>query len=284
VIRHRFLREPRKGDVIRGDVLVPEGPPPRSAVILVHDFQGSRNWSFLPWLAGRLVGAGHAVVSFDFSRNGIGADPEHFTELERFGANTLSLEQEELRFVVTQVLDGDLLPTSPREVGLLGHGRGGSQAVLTAAGEARIAALVTWAAFSYFDRWTTETKARWRRERRIWVAHPETGQQLPVDVTLLEDLEARREDLDVTAAAARVRAPWLIVHGANDMNVWSGEARTLARANPRARLYLAANADHTFQSGHLVEEPSISLSAAAEHAVRHFDAHLGGTRLRRKQG
>ena len=284
MIRRRFLREPRKGDIIRGDVLVPEGPPPRSAVILVHDFEGSRNWSFFPWLAGRLVGAGHAVVSFDFSHNGIGADPECLTELERFGANTLSLELEELRFILTQVLDGDLLPTSPREVGLLGHGRGGSQAVLAASGETRIAALVTWAAFSHFDRWTAETKARWRRERRIWVVHRETGQQLPLDVTLLEDFEARREDLDVIAAAARVRAPWLIVHGADDMHVWSGEARILARANPRARLYLAADADHTFQSGHLLEEPSICLSAAAERAVRHFDAHLGGARLRQKHG
>jgi dienelactone hydrolase len=188
VIRRRFLKERRKGDIIRGDVLIPEGRPPCSVVILVHDFQGSRNWSFFPWLAGRLVTAGHAVVCFDFSHNGIGVDPKHFTELERFGANTLSLELEELRFILAEVLDGDLLPTSPRRDGLLGHGRGGAHAVLAAAGEVRIGALVTWAALSYFDRW-----------------HP-------------------------------------------------------------------------------LEGPSSHLSAAAERAVQHFDAHLGDARVQQRQG
>jgi hypothetical protein len=42
VIRRRFLREPRRGDIIRGDVLVPKGPPPRSTVILGHDFEARR--------------------------------------------------------------------------------------------------------------------------------------------------------------------------------------------------------------------------------------------------
>jgi pimeloyl-ACP methyl ester carboxylesterase len=252
-------------------------------VVLVHGFQGFRRWGFFPWLAERLAAAGHAVVSFDFSHNGMGSDTERFTELERFGANTLSLELEELRLVVAQVLDGDLLPRVPRRVGLLGHGRGGAHAVLAAAAEPRVAALATWAALAHFDRWTTETKARWREEGRIWILHQRTGQQLPLDVTLLEDFEARRRELDVRTAAARVRAPWLIVHGTDDMYVWPGEARALARANPAARLHLAPDADHTFQSGHPLEEPSAYLLAAAERTLQHFAAHLGDARIR-KQG
>lgn len=275
MIQLSFLREPRSGDTVRGEVRIPEGPPPRSAVVLVHGFRAFRRWGFFPWVAQRLAGAGHAVVSFDFSHNGMGLDTERFTDLEGFGANTLSLELEDLRAVVGAVLDGDLLPRQPRRVGLLGHGRGGALAILAAAGEPRISALATWAALSYFDRWTTETKTRWREEGRIWILHQGTGQQLPLDVTLLEDFEAHREALDVTAAAARVRAPWLIVHGTEDMYVWPGEARTLARANPGARLHLQPDADHTFQSTHPLGEPSPHLVGAIERTAQHFDVHLG---------
>lgn len=275
MIQVPFLREPRKGDSIRGEVRIPEGPPPRSAVVLVHGFQAFRRWGFFPWIAGRLAGAGHAVISFDFSHNGMGLDTERFTDLERFGANTLSLELEELRFIVAEVLDGDLLPRQPRRVGLLGHGRGGAVAVLATAAEPRLAALSTWAAVSHFDRWTVETKARWREEGRLWILHQGTGQQLPLDVTLLEDFEAHRDELDVTAAAARVEAPWLIVHGTEDMYVWPGEARALARANPLARLHLAPDADHTFHSAHPFQEPSEHLKRAAERTLQHFEFHLG---------
>ncbi|MGD8319129.1 MAG: alpha/beta fold hydrolase, partial [Gemmatimonadota bacterium] len=240
-----FRREPRKGEVIRGDVHLPDGAEPRAVVVVVHGFKGFKDWGFFPWLARRLVEAGYAVVRFNFSRNGIGDDPERFTELDAFGANTLSLEQGELRSVVTGTLGGELLPWRPAQVALVGHSRGGAQAVLAAAAEPRVTALVTWSAVSHFDRWTTETKERWRQEGRIWVLNQRTGQQMPLGVDLLEDFETNRRALDVVAAASRVRAPWLIVHGSEDLTVWPGEAQTLARANPEARLHLVQGAGHT---------------------------------------
>jgi uncharacterized protein len=275
VIHRPFLWEPRRGDLLRGEVRIPEGPIPRSAVVLVHGFTSFRGWGFFPWLAGRLVAAGHAVVSFDFSRNGVGSDPESFTELDRFGANTLSIELHELRALIAELLDGDLLPRRPRRLGLLGHGRGGAYVVLAAAAEPRVSAISTWGAPSYFDRWTAETKARWRDEGRIWILDRRTGQHMPLDVTLLDDFEANRTELDIIAAAGRVRAPWLIVHGREDLSVWPGEAEMLARANALARLHLAAGADHNFQATHPFGEPSPQLTSAATRTVEHFAAHLG---------
>jgi len=274
VIHLPFTRTPRAGDVNRGDVRIPDGPPPRSAVVVVHGFKGFKDWGFFPWVAEALVGAGYAVVSFNFSRNGIGSDPGRFTELDRFGANTLSLEQEELRSVVAETLDGDLLPQRPAAVALLGHSRGGGQAILAAGQEERVGALVTWAAVSYFDRWTEETKAEWRADGRMWVRNQRTGEDMPVDVALLEDFEANRDRLDVTATAARIQAPWLILHGSEDMSVWPGEAATLARANAVARLQFIVGAGHTFEATHPFQGPTLQLEQAMDLTVAHLHRHL----------
>lgn len=269
-----FTREPRAGDLIRGDVRIPEGPPPRSAVLVVHGFKGFKDWGFFPWVAESLVKAGYAVVSFNFSRNGIGSDLENFTELDRFAANTLSLEQEELRGLVAEVLDGDLLPRRPRHVALLGHSRGGGQAILAAAAEPRVQALVTWGSVAHFDRWTEETKEEWRADGRVWVLNQRTGEHMPLDVTLLQDFEASRERLDVEGMASRIQVPWLILHGSEDMTVWPGEAQHLARANPEARLLLIHGAGHTFEATHPFQGPTLPLEQAMDFTVGHLHRHL----------
>jgi dienelactone hydrolase len=274
VIRFAFTREPRPGDTLRGDVRIPEGPPPRAALVVVHGFKGFKDWGFFPWAAEQLASQGYAVVTFNFSRNGIGSDPERFTELGRFGDNTLSLEQSELRNVIHEVLDGDLLPRRPRRVGLLGHSRGGGQAILAAAAEPRVEALVTWAAVSHFDRWTEETKAQWREDGRVWVMNQRTGEQMPVGVGLLEDFEANKDALDVRAAAARVEVPWLILHGTEDLTVWPGEAETLTRASRSALLRRVDQAGHTFEVGHPFQRPSLQLQEAFDRTLEHFRAHL----------
>ena len=274
MIRLSFTREPRPGDTVRGDVRIPDGPPPRTAVVVVHGFKGFKDWGFFPWVAEQLAGAGHATVSFNFSRNGIGSDPEGFTDLDRFGSNTLSLEQGELRSILAEVLDGDLLPRRPRGAALFGHSRGGAQAILAAAAEPRVRALVTWAALAHFDRWTEETKEIWRADGRIWTLNQRTGQQMPLDLAFLEDFEANREALDVGAAAGKLCAPWLIVHGTDDLTVWPGEGETLMRANAGARLHLVERAGHTFGAGHPFTGPTPHLREAMERTVAHLARHL----------
>jgi len=274
VIWRSFTREPRPGDTIRGDVHIPDGPPPRTAVVVVHGFKGFKDWGFFPWVAEQLAGAGHATVTFNFSRNGIGSDPERFTDLDRFGSNTLSLEQQELRSILAEVLDGDLVPRRPRSAALFGHSRGGAQAILAAAAEPRVHALVTWAALARFDRWTEETKEIWRADGRIWTLNQRTGQQMPLDLAFLEDFEANREALDVGAAARKLRAPWLIVHGTDDLTVWPGEGETLMRANAGARLHLVERAGHTFGAQHPFTGPTPHLREAMERTVAHLARHL----------
>jgi len=273
MIHRRWSRVLPDGAILRADVRLPEGAPPRAAVVIAHGFKGFKDWAFFPWLAERMVEEGFASVVPNFSLNGIGRDPEAFTELEAFARNTLSREVEELLLVLEGLGDGTVLPIPPERVGLVGHSRGGGDAILAAA-RGGVDALVTWAAVADFDRWSDEVKEEWRTSGRIHVLNGRTGQQMPLDLALLEDFEANREALDIEAAASRVEAPWLILHGTGDVSVPVEEARRLARANPSARLHLVEDAGHTFEAAHPFEGASPALLEATDHTVAHLRRHL----------
>jgi uncharacterized protein len=277
VIQRALRRTLPDGARLQADVLVPEGPPPLSAVVLVHGFKGFKDWGFFPATADALARDGHAVVSFNFSLNGIGSRPAEFTDLDAFSRNTFTRELDELLQVLEAVREPGILSTPPRRIGLLGHSRGGGDAVLAAA-ESGVDALVTWAAVATFDRWGEETKAEWRKAGRITVMNQRTGQEMPLGVTLLEDFEANRDRLDIEAAAARVTAPWLILHGKEDESVAPEDAHRLARAaSPSsARLHLVDGAGHTFGATHPFRGETPELEEVLALTRAHFRDHLAG--------
>jgi len=262
----RPTRRPRRDDEVE----------PVTAVVVVHGFKGFKDWGFFPWLSDRLAQQGHHVVSFNFSRNGVGEDLESFTELERFGENTFTLELDELRRIIDGVCSGELTGSTPDRIGLIGHSRGGGQAVLATAEDPRVASLVTWSAVATFDRWTDQVKEAWRRDGRIWISNQRTGQEMPLDVTLLEDFEAHRERLDILAAAHRIRAPWLVVHGLADETVDPDDGRALVRAARGAVPFWVEGAGHTFQARHPFGGAPEPLQEAFEATARHFRKTFGG--------
>jgi uncharacterized protein len=125
-----------------------------------------------------------------------------------------------------------------------------------------------------FDRWADETREEWRRERRIYVLNARTGQQMPLDLTLLEDFEANAERLNILATARRLETPWLIVHGEADASVPADEARELARANPGAELEIIPGAGHTFEAVHPFAGATPELGRALEVTRAHVRRHL----------
>ncbi|MBI4537985.1 MAG: alpha/beta fold hydrolase [Gemmatimonadetes bacterium] len=275
IIHERFEFEGPAGGRIRADVRAPGAPAPRAALILVHGFKGFKEWGFLPYVAERLARAGYAAVTFDFSRNGVG-DGGEIMELEVFATNTYSIELAELHCVTDRVAAGAWTPGTPKAIGLLGYSRGGADAILSAREDPRIRALVTWAAVASVDRWDEATRQEWRAAGRIFVLNHRTGQQMPVNVSLLEDLEANRERLDVLRAASEITVPWLIVHGEDDTSVLSRDAEALAARARRsvARLELLAATGHTFGVMHPFAATTAALEQAVALTLRHFDDHL----------
>ena len=275
-VRHdRVETTPPHGDVIRADVRAPARGDPRTAVLVAHGFKGFKDWGFFPRLSERLAEDGHLVVSFNFSLNGTGPDLVDFTDLEAFGRNTLSRELEDLRWMVDRTMAGDWSGgRAPAATGLLGHSRGGGAGIVTAAEHSGVAALVTWAAVSSFHRWGDEHVRDWTTRGVTYVPNARTGQQMPLYRTLWDDLQANADRLDVTAAAAMVRVPWLIVHGEEDATVHVAEAHRLKEAGPSAALRVIAGSGHTFEAVHPMEESTPGLEAAVEATLRHFRASL----------
>lgn len=259
-----------------GVTLVPEGPPPRGAVVLVHDFLCGSERDFMPWLAVALA-ADHAVVRYTSPGSGIGSSGTH-TELDRLASSTHTRELAELATVVGRVASGSELPRPPKAIGLLGHGRGGAHALLHATGDERVRALVTWNAPSRLDRWNRATRELWRRDGCIFVPGPgpgvAAGRQLPLGVSLLEDTEARRDELDPLAAAGRLRVPWLLVQGADDLVVDRSEARVLQAAAERATLVEVAGGDHHLGGREPFAGAGPPLETALRATRRHLRRHL----------
>ena len=275
-MRHeRAETTPPHGDIIRADIRRPARSDPRTAVLVAHGFKGFKDWGFFPHLCERLARAGHLVVSFNFSLNGTGASLVDFTDLEAFGRNTLSRELEDLRWMVDRTRAGEWSGgRSPAALGLLGHSRGGAGSIFTAAEHAGISALVTWAAVATFHRYGEEHVRDWATRGVTWIANTRTGQQMPLYRTLWDDLRENGARLDVVAAAAGVRVPWLVVHGEEDSTVPVGEARKLVEAGPAAVLKVIAGSGHTFEAVHPPAGTTPGLEAAVEATLLHFRESL----------
>ncbi len=255
------------------DVRAGDRRHPLPAAVILHGFKGFKDWGMFPPLADRLARAGFLAVAYNASGSGVD-DEGNFTRAERFGHNTFSAELEDSGTVLDALAAGALGTAPPSAVALVGHSRGGGTAVLRTATDARIGALVTWAAISSTGRWSAEVRRRWRAAGRLEVTNQRTGEVLPLYPDVLDDLEANPEQLDVDAHAARIRVPWLIVHGTGDETVPVVEARRLAAAAPHAELRLIEGAGHTFGAAHPLTARPAALEEVTGATIRFLSTAL----------
>jgi uncharacterized protein len=219
-------------------------------VAILHGFKGFKDWGMFPPLAERLARAGLTAVSFNFSGSGVD-DAGDFTFPDRFGHNTFSAELSDTRAVLDALYGAKLGVPPPTTMGLIGHSRGGGTAVLHAARDARVHALVTWAAISTVVRWGAKEREAWRMTGHTSVPNARTGQILPLYTDVLDDIDRNAPRLDIPDAAARIRVPWLVIHGRADESVGFAEAQTLiASSVGAARLLELEGGGHTFGAAH----------------------------------
>lgn len=272
----RWEIRPRDGGApIRGDLRSLRGPPPRTAVVICHGFKGFREWAFFPSLARAIARRGHAAVTFDLSTSGIGPDGRDFSALDLFSRQTHSGNVREIRRVLDAVASGPLFPRPPERIALLGFSRGGGEAVLVAADDHRVDALVTWSAIASVDRSTPEQIATWKRGQPVFITNSRTRQEMPVGPEYWADLERNRDRLDIARAAGRVRVPWLIAHGDVDETVDPADARVLyAAAGPGAELLLIPGGSHTYGAAHPFRSVPGPLEAVARATCDWLDETL----------
>ena len=270
--RHRLPGE--LGEILV-DVRAAGRESPRPAVVVVHGFKGFKDWGHWPWLAERLARAGLSALTLNLSGSGVD-DSGEFVFPERFGHNTFSAELHDVGRVVEALDGGGLGVAPPTSIGLLGHSRGGGAAALYTAGDPRVRALVTWAAVSTVQRWPETARAAWRKSGFHPIENARTRQVLPLYPDVLDDIERNAAALDIEAAAGRIRAPWLIVHGTADEAVPVVEGRLLAAAAaPETTRFVAIEgAGHTFGAAHPWKGATPELDLAVNTTLTFFAAEL----------
>lgn len=269
------------GPVIRGNIHLPMMNRQIKApcVVICHGFKGFKDWGFFPFIADGLADAGFVTFRFNFSHNGVGDDPETFTRLDLFAVNTFSNELADLRAVLDAVESGSL-PHAERydggHVGLLGHSRGAAAALLVGSLDPRVKALATWAGISTLQRWTEEMKSFWRQNGQLPVSNSRTGQEMPLDLVVLEDAEKLAAERDIPVAVEGLTIPYLVVHGDEDETVPFTEASVLHDSSPRGirKLQIIPGGDHTFGARHPFQGTTDDLDEALRVTLDWFQSRL----------
>ncbi|MEM9556242.1 MAG: alpha/beta fold hydrolase [Acidobacteriota bacterium] len=266
---------------LHGVVHTASTPGPRPTVVICHGFKGFSSWGFFPPLAHLLAARGFTAIRFDFSGTGMRPGDDLVSDVDAFRRNTFSRERDEL-LALLERLD-EIAPgiVDGRRLGLVGHSRGGAAVLLAAASEAwrqRLGAVVTWNAIGSFEGYLLHAET-WRRDGVLPTENGRTGQRLELGVELLDDLEHHAAALDLEAAAARRRAPWLIVHGDADETVPLEQARRLHAAaggeeSDGVALEIIAGGSHTFGARHPFAGPTRELTAAMNATQVWLRRHL----------
>ncbi len=257
----------KDGLSIRGERYLAEEPA--GTVFVCHGFKGFAHWGFFPHVAQSLAQSGLNAVTFDFSGSGIGPDRESFTNPEAFSTNTFTRELEDLENLIDYAHRAGWIDD---KFALFGHSRGGGTAILYGADKADVTALVTWAAIAHVDRWTASDAVEWRKRGFREVVNSRTGETLLLGTDLLDEVEMNRSTkVNILAAAAKVKAPWLIVHGTADETVPHTEAEELhARSGKVSTLRLVDGGNHGFGATHPLTEIPPMLEPVVAETVQFF--------------
>jgi dienelactone hydrolase len=278
MMRKSFYLINSSQEKIQGDLRYREGDKNAPVIIICHGFKGFKDWGFFPILAERLADDGYAAITFNFSRNGIGADPNNFTELEMFAKNTYSHELADVQSVIDAVTDGEVGKNiiDPENIGLLGHSRGGGIALLHSAVDERIKCVATWSAIARVERYSEDTIKQWKKDGYIEIENKRTNQMMRLNKEFIEDIEKNGKKLNILKAAEKLEIPALIVHGDIDESVPVKEADQIYNCLDGFgnELEIIEGGTHTFGVRHPVEGVTPEFEIVVDITEIFFDKHL----------
>lgn len=246
--KEQFILSGSKDKTISGDLTYDDNYTNQPCILFIHGFKGFKDWGAHNQVAAFFAASGYRYFKFNLSHSGVTeAQPHEVTDLDAFASNTVSMELLDVDTALNYI--AHTYPLNP--VYLIGHSRGGALAILKAANDDRVNKVITWSAIADFSSlWKKEQEEEWLTEGRIFVENARTKEKMPLNKTLLEDFNAHRDEFDILHAASKVKIPWLILHGDDDVNVKFSVAQQLAQSQPKAKLQKIQGANHVFGASH----------------------------------
>jgi pimeloyl-ACP methyl ester carboxylesterase len=271
-----FQYEVAQGRIVRGDVHLARSGKPEATVLVVHGFKGFKDWGMFPYVAERLSAA-FDVVRFNLSRNGVGASLTEFDELEQFGRQTFTGDLEDIQDLMARVRAGTLplgegqqqRQPSPERIVLLGHSRGGGEAMVLALDMPNaLDGVIAWNGSTRFETMFGDAALRAMREEGLaYIDNARTKQRMPLERVIADDLEANAERFDIVGRISSLEAPLALIQGTEDYrNLQQGSER-LTEANPYIPWIRIPGGDHTFGAKHPWQGTTEPLEAAIDATV-----------------
>jgi len=275
-MRNDFLLITKKSNRIRITVYGADNLKSAPCLIFVHGFKGFKDWGFGPYIGDFFAKKGFFVITFNFSHNGIGEGKTEFTELDKFAENTFSLEVAELNEVIDAYLNSFFGGRSDEGIGIAGHSRGGAIAMLTSQSRPEVKAVTVWSSVSKLERYSERQKEEWRKKGVFNVLNTRTNQVMPLNLTLLDDIENNSNALSIQSAVGNLSKPLLIVHGENDLAVPFHEAEQLLEwaDKENSELVKIDKAGHTFDIKHPFEGSNPKFETVLDKTEKFFKSNL----------
>lgn len=236
-------------------------------IIFAHGFKGFKDWGGFPYMMESYAKAGFISLSYNFIFNGVSRKhPTEFRRLDLFEKNTYSHELEETEIVINHFLHyKEKYKVDTNNIFLTGHSRGGGITILESAYIENIKGLITFSSVSNLDRYNSEQKKRWREVGFFDVPNTRTGQMMRMGTEILDDLEKNSERLNIIKAVKKIKKPFLIIHGKEDLSVKVNEAYDIYENSNKkySELFLVENTGHTFG----IEHPFKGTTKAFEKVI-----------------
>ncbi|MFT5250253.1 MAG: dienelactone hydrolase [bacterium] len=254
----------RKGEkTIVYDVFYKANNTPKPIVIFCHGYKGYKDWGAWNLVAERFAEEGYFFLKFNFSHNGgTVQNPVDFPDLEAFAQNNFSKELGDLETVInfissTNNFENEL---NSNTISLIAHSRGAGIILIKATEEAKVKNVITWAGVSDFKvRFQVGSSHfnDWKEKGITYIENSRTKQQMPHYFQFFQDFAANENRLTIKLAVQKLNVPFLIVQGSEDSTVIETEARLMHKWNPKSKLEIIENGDHSFGTNHPWKESEL---------------------------
>ncbi|NRS89111.1 alpha-beta hydrolase superfamily lysophospholipase [Flavobacterium sp. 7E] len=259
ILNRKFILEGALQQKFAMDLTYSESQDQKGVIVFCHGFKGFKDWGCWQMVADYFVDNGFAFLKFNFSHNGMGLeDSVEFNALDKFATNTLGKEMQDIQSVEQFIVNE--LPTilpiiNTDKIFIIGHSKGGVSALLYCTQyDTKIKKVCTWASpFDFHRSWNSKFIDKWRADGVQYIKNARTNQMMPLDISVLNDLDNNKENYSLVNASQQLLIPYLIIQGTNDQAVKMEEFNLLKKYFSKAKTHIIDDANHVFGGSHPYE-------------------------------